>query len=113
MELASPATNQYYLGRPDSYGLDPTPAKYVHPGMQSFHPKDAAVAGLFHSGQDTLTAGVFGALMSGFVTAHAVLGYDWVDLRLADRNLADDLANVPKPFGGGGTMSHRVSSTTK
>ena len=96
VELASPVSNQYYLGRPDSYGLEPSPSKFVDPGMVSLHPKDQEIPGLFHTGQDLLTAGVFGALMSGFITAHAVLGYDWVDLLVADRNLADDLENVPK-----------------
>ena len=95
-ELASPASNQYYLGRPDSYGLEPSPAKFLHRAMLKFQPRDAEVLGLYHSGQDTLTAGVFGALMAGFVTAHSVLGYDWVDLLLGGRNLAADLANVEK-----------------
>ena len=95
-ELASPASNQYYLGRPDSYGLEPSPAKFLHRGMLNYQPQDSEVPGLYHSGQDTLTAGVFGALMSGFVTAHSILGYDWVDLLLGGRNLADDLANVKK-----------------
>ena len=62
--------------------------QHPHPGMVSLHPKDQEIPGLFHTGQDLLTAGVFGALMSGFITAHAVLGYDWVDLLVADRNLA-------------------------
>ena len=95
-ELGSPATNQTYLGRPDSYGLEPSPAKFVDTGMVEFHTKDQEIPGLFHSGQDTLTAGVFGCLMAGFVTAHSILGYDWVDLLVADRNLADDMENVPK-----------------
>ena len=93
-ELASPASNHYYLGRPDSYGLEPTPAKFLHKGMLNFQPKDPEVPGLYHSGQDTLTAGVFGALMAGFVTAHSILRYDSVDLLLGGRNLADDLANI-------------------
>jgi all-trans-retinol 13,14-reductase len=96
VELGSPATNEMYLGRPDSYGLGPTPAKFLDPSMVDFSPKDNEIPGLYHSGQDTLTAGVFGCLMAGFVTAHAVLGYDWIDLLVVDRNLADDMANVPK-----------------
>jgi all-trans-retinol 13,14-reductase len=96
VELGSPATNEMYLGRSASYGLGPSPKKFVDESMVDFSPKDAEIPGLFHSGQDTLTAGVFGCLMAGFVTAHSVLGYDWIDLLVADRNLADDMENVPK-----------------
>ena len=96
VELGSPATNQMYLGRPDSYGLEPSPAKFVDPSMVNFSPRDREIPGLFHTGQDTLTAGVFGCLMAGFVTAHAVLEYDWLDMLVCNRNLASDMENVAK-----------------
>lgn len=96
VELASPASNQTYLGRTDSYGLEATPQKFIDQGMVNFTPADQEIPGLFHTGQDTLSAGVFGALMSGFVTAHGVLGYDWIDMLVCGRNLADDVKNVEK-----------------
>ena len=95
VELGSPATNQMYLGRTDSYGLEPSPERFVGAGMVNFHPRDQEIPGLYHSGQDTLTAGVFGCLMAGFVTAHAILRYDCLDMLVGGRNLADDLKNVP------------------
>ncbi len=94
VSLASPLTNQFYLGRSDSYGFDPSPERFVSHYMRRFSPRDDVIKGLFHTGQDTLTAGVFGALMSGFVTAHAVLGYDWADMLTADRHLVQGLENL-------------------
>ena len=79
----------YYLGRPDSYGLEHTPAHYAG-ALDNMRPQ-TAIPGLYATGQDIGTVGVVGALNGGILTAHAALGYGLWDLLVAKRNLIEDL----------------------
>ena len=60
--------------------------------------------GLFTTGQGNATLGVTGALMSGVLTAHAVLdvvvGYGGVSDLLSGRNLVEDLWHLEAQQGG-------------
>jgi len=94
-EIGSPLSNEHYLGRAASCGLEPSKARFTVSGMAALRPTVSAVPGLFLAGQDVATAGWAGALSSGMMTAMAVLGYGFLDLVVFKRNLIDDLMNLP------------------
>lgn len=48
------------------------------------------IPGLWVTGQDVATVGIVGALNSGILTAHGLLGYGLWDLLFANRNLIED-----------------------
>jgi len=88
VNIATPLTNKYYLGRADSYGLEHTVDHYGG-GLNNMRPK-TDIPGLFATGQDIGTVGIVGALNGGILTAHAVLGYNLWDLLVEERNLIED-----------------------
>ena len=89
VEVGTPLSNLYYLRRADSYGMEHTPAHYAG-ALDNLRPQ-TSIPGLFVTGQDVGSVGIVGALNSGILTAHAVLGYGFVDLVLAKRNLIEDV----------------------
>lgn len=89
VDVATPLTNMYYLGRADSYGLEHTPAHYDG-ALTQLRPR-TDIRGLYVTGQDVGTVGIVGALNGGILTAHACLGYTAWDLIVAKRNLIEDL----------------------
>jgi hypothetical protein len=72
VNIATPLTNKYYLGRADSYGLEHTMAHYGG-SLDNMRPK-TDIPGLFCTGQDIGTVGIVGALNGGILTAHTILG---------------------------------------
>ena len=78
VSVATPLTNTYYLNRPDSYGLEHT-VKHYAGSLDEMRP-DTRIPGLWMTGQDVATVGIVGALNGGILTAHALLGYDFLDL---------------------------------
>jgi hypothetical protein len=103
VSIGTPLTNRFYLGRPDSYGLEHTPARYGG-ALDAMRPA-SAIPGLYLTGQDVTSVGIVGALNGGILTAHAVLGYGVVDLVLAKRNLVEDLMAAE---GWGATVSAKA-----
>ena len=94
-EVGSPLTFNYYIGshKGECYGLDNKPIRYQHNDW--LIPK-THLPGLYMTGQDITTLGVTGALMSGVLTAHSVLGYGTILDVLSGRNLIDDIMNLEK-----------------
>ncbi len=85
LEVGSPLTNKHYLAQPhgEIYGLDHHMGRF-DPLMVSQLRPETDVPGLFLTGQDVMTAGITGALMSGVLSAGAVL----------NRNLIGDLKTL-------------------
>ena len=94
-EVGSPLTFNHYIGsqRGECYGLDNKPIRYEHKDW--LIPK-THIKNLYLTGQDITTLGVTGAIMSGVLTAHSVLGYgNLLDLA-SGRNLIEDIMNLNK-----------------
>ena len=92
INVGTPLTNKYYLGRSDSYGLEHTPQHYSG-ALDNMRPK-TEIKGLWCTGQDFCTVGIVGALNGGILTAHSVLGYGLLDLVVYKRNLIEDLMRM-------------------
>lgn len=71
-ELSSPLTTQHFVNyeKGEIYGLDHTPKRF----RQRFLKPKTPVKNFYLTGQDIVTAGVGGALLSGVLTAKAVIG---------------------------------------
>lgn len=71
-ELSTPLTNEYFTGheRGMIYGLPPLPDRYRLDWLGVRTP----IPNLYLTGADALCHGVVGALMSGYITASAILG---------------------------------------
>lgn len=63
--------------------------------MRVYRP-ESGLPGLYLTGQDVTTLGVTGALMSGILTAHSVLGYGSPIDVMSGRNLVEDLWHLDK-----------------
>merc|ERR1719313_321561 len=94
-EVGSPLTNEFYLGRAASYGLEPSRARFTSSRMAAVRPAVSALPGMYLVGQDVATAGWAGALSSAMMTAMVVLGYGFMDLVVFKRNLIEDIMNLP------------------
>ena len=92
-EIGSPLTFNHYIGsqKGECYGLDNSPIRYQHDDW--LQPK-TNIPNLFLTGQDITTLGVTGALMSGVLTAHTILGYGTISDLITGRNLIKDLLNI-------------------
>ena len=76
------------MSRPaESYSAQPRPE-------DDLYRPATPIGGLYMAGQDVASSGVFGALSGGMLTAHAVLGYGFIDLVLLKRNLISDIATL-------------------
>eukprot|EP00735_Rhodelphis_limneticus_P004105 TRINITY_DN1565_c0_g1::TRINITY_DN1565_c0_g1_i1::g.28112::m.28112 TRINITY_DN1565_c0_g1::TRINITY_DN1565_c0_g1_i1::g.28112 ORF type:complete len:622 (+),score=202.41,sp/Q5BLE8/RETST_DANRE/38.16/1e-113,NAD_binding_8/PF13450.1/5.1e-12,DAO/PF01266.19/2e-05,DAO/PF01266.19/0.012,FAD_binding_2/PF00890.19/9e-07,Amino_oxidase/PF01593.19/0.00027,Amino_oxidase/PF01593.19/6.1e+02,Thi4/PF01946.12/0.00032,HI0933_like/PF03486.9/0.0063,HI0933_like/PF03486.9/1.7e+03,HI0933_like/PF03486.9/9.8e+02,FAD_binding_3/PF01 len=95
VELATPLTNVFYLDTPQgsSYGLEHSPDRYSHCGGYGPYTE---VDNLYLTGQDIAVNGFAGAAIGGVITAHAVLGYNSVDLLVKGRNLMKEIMELPE-----------------
>ena len=75
-EVSTPLSTAHFAGYPrgEIYGLEHTPARFA---LNWLKPR-TFLPGLWLTGQDVVTAGVGGALMSGVVTASALLGKNMI-----------------------------------
>jgi all-trans-retinol 13,14-reductase len=75
-ELSTPLSTRHFTayGSGEIYGLSHDPARFE---QRMLRPK-TAVKGLWLTGQDVVTCGVGGALLSGFLTASAITGENLV-----------------------------------
>ena len=92
-EVGTPLTNNFYLGSyfGEAYGLDSN--NYRYRNAFELRP-ETGIPGLYLSGQDICTLGFTGALMSGVLCAHSVLGYGTPKDIISKRNLIDDISNI-------------------
>lgn len=72
-ELSTPLSTEHFTNHPQGafYGIAQSPARFLNDYV---HPK-TEIPGLYLTGQDVVTAGVGGALISGAITAAAILGW--------------------------------------
>ncbi len=72
VELSTPLSTEWFAGyqRGELYGLDHTPERL----QQDWLGPRTKIPGLWLTGQDTLTCGVTGAMMSGVLTTMALAG---------------------------------------
>ena len=78
----SPILNPQGSKRGESWGLAHTPTRYKQTWLRPHTP----IKGLFLTGQDLVSVGVMGALVSGFLTAIAVYPIlAWKNLRVLTR----------------------------
>ncbi len=70
-ELSSPLSTKHFVNyqKGEIYGLDHTPDRFEHKELRP----STAIKNLYLTGQDIVTAGIGGALMSGLLTASAIL----------------------------------------
>ncbi len=76
-ELSTPLSTEHFTNHPQGaiYGLAHTPARFLNDYVR---PR-TEIPGLYLTGQDVVTVGVAGALISGAMTAASILG--WRGLR--------------------------------
>jgi all-trans-retinol 13,14-reductase len=91
--VGTPLTNKFYLNsfHGDAYGLESNTYRYLH--EENLIPK-TDIKNLYLSGQDICTLGFTGALMSGILTTHSILGYGTLLDLITGRNLIDDFNNI-------------------
>lgn len=78
VSTSSPLTNEHYLGRAASYGLDAKPSRFASAAGASLRPMVGGVPGLVLTGQDLILSGWAGALISAVISTIAILLYnDW------------------------------------
>ena len=72
VEVSTPLSTQYFNAyqRGELYGIDHDPARFA----QNWLSAATDIPGLWLSGQDILSCGVVGAMMSGVLTAQAIAG---------------------------------------
>lgn len=83
VDVATPWSNEYYLGHPGSYGIDHTAARFLDPTL-SVVPN---MRGLYLTGQDFMSCGVFAQPLVAVVTLARMLGWTSLDFWI----LAGDL----------------------
>jgi len=74
-ELSTPLSTQHFMNyeQGEIYGIDHTPKRF----RQKFLQPRTPIKGLYLTGQDIVTAGIGGALLSGLITAAAVTGKNY------------------------------------
>ncbi len=77
-EVSTPLTTQHFAGyeKGEIYGLGHSPERFEQRWLRPRTP----VKGLFLTGQDVAMAGVTPALLSGYLTASAILGKNLLDI---------------------------------
>ena len=88
--VGSPLTFNHYIGSSagEVYGLDGTCDRFQ---INDWLRPETDIPGLYLTGCDVTTLGITGGLMSGVLTAHAVLGYGTVWDLITGRNLVSDI----------------------
>jgi len=89
-DVGSPLTFNHYIGSTfgECYGLDCTSKRFV---SDDWLRPATEINGLYLSGQDITTLGFTGALMSGVLTAHEIMGYGTLLDIIKGRNLINDI----------------------
>jgi len=91
VDVSTPLSSEFYLGAPQgsSYGLAPSVKRYSG-GMDYLRPS-TEVDGFFLTGQDVITCGIAGGIMSGILSSFAATGYPTFMDMLTKRNLFEDM----------------------
>jgi all-trans-retinol 13,14-reductase len=76
VDVATPWSNEHYLGRRGSYGLDQDTPRFLDPTLSMKPPN---VRGLYLTGQDFITGGVFAQPLVAWMTLFKVLGVTSLD----------------------------------
>jgi all-trans-retinol 13,14-reductase len=79
VDVGTPWSNDHYIGHPSSYGLDQDVARFLDPTLCV---APSGVRGLYLTGQDFLSCGVFAQPIIAFFTLARVLGYSSLDFWL-------------------------------
>mmetsp|Transcript_126126 Transcript_126126/g.315208 ORF Transcript_126126/g.315208 Transcript_126126/m.315208 type:complete len:639 (+) Transcript_126126:77-1993(+) len=79
IDIGTPLSNEHYLGRASSYGLDQDADRFVDPTLRV---SVLGMPGLFLTGQDVLCGGIFPQVISALLTLGKVLGPTSPDLWL-------------------------------
>lgn len=77
VDVATPLSNEHYLGRASSYGLDQDAARFLDPTLSVCVPQ---IRGLYLTGQDLMCCGVMGQPIVAWLTLAKVLGVTSPDL---------------------------------
>ena len=95
VELATPLTYNHYIGTRmgESYGMEFNGKRCDK--NNTIRP-DTSIEGLYLTGQDILTPGVTGALLSAIVTVNSVLGYGGIVDILSGREFMKELIHLKK-----------------
>ena len=93
VKVGSPLTFNHFIGstRGEVYGLDCLPERF---SRNDWLTPETHIKDLYMTGQDITTLGFSGALMSGVLTAHAILKYGTISDILLGRDLIKDLRNI-------------------
>lgn len=91
---------------PFRVGLSHRPPRFMAPGLRTRIVP--GVANVLLGGGDLVLGTFVGSLLGGWLAAHSALNYGALDLLVLERNLNNDLKNVPRPRyeGGDGEEPH-------
>ena len=86
-ELSTPLSTKHFVNyeHGEIYGLDHSPARFR---MKELRPK-TPIKNLYLTGQDIVTVGIGGALMSGLLTAAHVTTNFWLTDKIVDKVMQD------------------------
>ena len=92
-ELSTPLSTKHFVNyeHGEIYGLDHSPARFR---MKELRPK-TPIKNLYLTGQDIVTVGIGGALMSGLLTAAHVTTNFWLTDKIVDK-VMQDRENIKK-----------------
>jgi len=82
VDVGTPWSNEHYLGHPSSYGLDMDVARFLDPTLTV-----APAKGLYLTGQDFVSCGIFAQPVAAILTLARVLGYTSMDFWLLTGDL--------------------------
>jgi len=90
-DVGTPLSFEHYIGTDTgAYGLEMGVWRFRSDISEVLRP-NTEIPGLYLTGQDISTLGVFGAVVGGVLTAHSILGYGGIDDILTGRNLISDI----------------------
>lgn len=84
VDVGTPFSNEHYLGRAGSYGLDQDIARFLDPALNVM-PRN--IRGLYLTGQDFLSCGVFAQPIVAWFTLARVLGFSSLDFWMLSGDL--------------------------
>jgi len=90
--FGSPLTNKHYLGSPfgECLGMPHTPERF----MSHLLTPHTEIKNLYMTGQDLISGGFAGALLSSVLTLNYILGYGTIADVVLKRDLIDDLGRI-------------------
>jgi all-trans-retinol 13,14-reductase len=89
VDVGTPWTNEHYLGRRGSYGLDQDTNRFIDPTL-TMAPRH--IRGLYLTGQDFLSCGVFAQPMVAWMTLYKVLGMTSLDFWIISADMFSAMA---------------------